>query len=250
MGWRFVIPNMLRLMRHKRSIAAILCGVIALAGWGVAGARVISALNPSLGHELAIAEHPALDVWIVPPDYASNAEPMIISTPAGVRFEHDTLIVPQGSIVSAHLAEQDGDAPELVVDGEGQDFTTDTHGDFAAMETLTTGKKLSIRRGWMTLASWKIKVIADDPPKVSMTEPLAITEGKTVRVAYSASDDLDVTEIALRITPSDPLPGANNNPVEIPLPVATAKQISRVDFEDLTSRPWAGQKVAMQSRRD
>lgn len=246
MGRHFAPPDILRQLRRRRGVAAILVGLIALAGWGVAGARVISVLNPSLGHELAVADRPALDVWIAPPDYAQNTAPMIISTPAGVRFEHDTLVIPQGSTISAHLAEQDGDAPELVVDGTGEAFTTDAHGDFAATETLTTGKKLSIRRGWMTLASWKIKVVADDPPKVTMTDPPSITEGKTVRISYSASDELDVTEVALRITPNDPLPGANNTPVEIPLPVAAAKEISRVDFEDLTSRPWAGQKVSLQ----
>jgi hypothetical protein len=79
-----------------------------------------------------------------------------------------------------------------------------------------------------------------------MTEPPALTESRTLRVAYSASDDLGVTDVALRITPHDVSPGAGNTPVDITLPVAEARQISRVDFQDLTAGPWAGQKVTIQ----
>ena len=231
--------------RHHRAIAATVVGLITLAGWGVEGTQIISTLNPTFGRELAIAAHPPLSVWITLPDYAA-AKPMIISTPAGVRFEEGTITVPQGSIVSAHLAEQDGDAPELVVNGDSKEFTTDEHGDFAATQSLTSGDKIIIRRGWLTLASWKVKIIADAPPKIAMDAPPLITESKTIRLSYSASDDFGVKEIALRITPHNPLPGSNNAPVEIVVPTVEAKQISHVDFEDLTARPWAGQKVTMQ----
>ncbi|MDR3425397.1 MAG: DUF4175 family protein [Alphaproteobacteria bacterium] len=84
------------------------------------------------------------------------------------------------------------------------------------------------------------------PPDVSMTEAPVLTENKTVRLAYKASDAFGLTEIALRVTPHDPLPGADQSPIEIPLSAETAKQISRADFEDLASRPWAGQKVTLQ----
>jgi hypothetical protein len=171
---------------------------------------------------------------------------MIISTPAGLRFEDGTLTVPQGSVISAHLAEQEGDAPELIVDGESTNFTVDEHGDFSATQKLTTGKKIVIRRGWLTLASWKVNVIADNPPRVAMTEPPTITQSKTVRLSYSASDDFGIKEVALRVTPHDPAPGADNAPVEIPLSTDTAKEVAHVDFQDLTARPWAGQKVTLQ----
>jgi len=184
-------------------------------------------------------------VWITAPEYA-NTPPMIISTPAGVRFEQGTITLPQGSTVSAHLGEHDGDTPELVVDNGVQEFTTDPHGDFAATQVLTSGKRLSIRRGWMTLASWKINVIADNPPKVALTEPPSITDSKNIRLAYNASDEFGITDVALRVTPRDPLPGADNTPIDIPLAAAAAKQIAQVSFEDLTSRPWAGQVVTMQ----
>jgi hypothetical protein len=241
----FNISSLLRLAQKRRTVTLTLIAFLVLAGWSAFGARVITALNPALGHALAVASHPALDVWVTPPEYASGS-PLIISTPAGVRYEHDTITVAQGSMISAHLAEQDGDTPILVVDGNDIPFTEDAHGDYAASAVIGEGKKLSIRRGWMTLASWKIHAIADKPPAVAMSEKPTITESHMVRVSYSASDDFKVDQVALRITPRDPLPGANNAPVDIALPAPADKYISRVDFADLTGQPWAGQKVKLQ----
>ncbi len=239
--------NLSSLARHigrPRNLVALFVGITALSVWGVYGMQIISTLNPQLGHELEVAAHPALDVWITSP--IADASPIIISTPAGVRFEHDTITLPQGSTISAHLGEQDGETPELIVDGDAQEFTTDAHGDFAATAALTDGKKISIRRGWMVLATWKIRIMPDTPPQVALTAAPAITESHSVRVAYKATDDYGVTDVALRITPRDPMPGANNTPVDIDLPTASSKEIARVDFADLTSRPWAGQEVQMQ----
>jgi hypothetical protein len=234
----------LRTIRGPR-IAAIGIGVVLLAVWGAAGSHVISVLNPALRRELAAAMRPALDVWITPPDYAA-ANPMIISTPAGILYPHDTINIAQGSIISAHLAEQDGDAPTLVVDGKETPFTVDSHGDFAATEKLTEGHTLAIKRTGATLATWQIDVVTDKPPEVSFTEPPQTTSGKTLRVAYRATDAFGVTDVAVRITPRDPLPGADNRPIDISLPISKAKEIARVDFTDLTSHPWAGQPVSIQ----
>ncbi|MDR3448475.1 MAG: DUF4175 family protein [Alphaproteobacteria bacterium] len=245
MAWQLKIPAVLRHGRTARPLAAIIVGLAALIGWGVAGSQIITALNPTLVHEILAATRPALDVWITPPEYAGGG-PLIISTPAGVRFDRETLTVPAGSIVSAHLAEQDGDAPELMIDDNAVAFTPDAHGDFAATEKLTEGKHLVIRRGWLKLASWRIHIVEDTPPVASLTAPPVITDAKNIRVAYTASDNLNVAEVDLRVTPHDALPGANNAPVDIPLTTERAKNISRVDIQDLTARPWAGQQVALQ----
>ena len=245
MGYGIKIFNLFRHPCHQRNLAAILVGLVALAGWCVEGTTIIANLNPTLGEELAVAEHPALDVWITPPEYV-DVGPTIISTPAGVRFEHETVIIPQGSVVSAHLAEQDGNAPELVIDHAEQSFTTDDHGDFSATAPLTSGRKLSIRRGWVTLASWKIKIIRDNPPTVSLMEKPIFTSSNALRLVYTASDAVGVRDVSLRVTPHNALPGGTNVPVEISLATPIAQKLARVDFEDLTSHPWAGQQVSLQ----
>ena len=101
------IPFMARQASRKRLLAAACLGIVLMAGWSVFGTRIIAAVNPALRHELSVAMHPALSVWIMPPDYA-RAAPIIISTPASILFEKDTITVPVGSVVSAHLAERAG----------------------------------------------------------------------------------------------------------------------------------------------
>jgi hypothetical protein len=83
-------------------------------------------------------------------------------------------------------------------------------------------------------------------PRVSMTSVPTLSENKILVLSYAASDDDGIREIALRITPHDPSPGANNASVEIVLPVPPSKNIARTDLQDLSLRPWAGQKVELQ----
>lgn len=233
---------------RRLSVALVL---IALVGWAAEGDRILARINPALTHELAVAMHPPLDVWIAPPEMAGQS-PIIISTPAGVRFEDQILVVPEGSSISAHLAEQDGDRPELLIDGDSTPFSVDAHGDFTTVAALAgaqvagTHHNLAIRRGWVTLASWKIDIVPDHAPTVALVEKPTMTEGKAVRLSYMAQDAFGLRDIALRITPHDAQPGANNHPVDIALPTASSKQVARVDFQDLTAWPWAGQTVAMQ----
>jgi hypothetical protein len=83
-------------------------------------------------------------------------------------------------------------------------------------------------------------------PGVLMTAPPVLSENKTLLLSYRASDDSGIQEIALRVTPKNSMPGANNVSVEIPLEVEAARRISRTDSLDLASHPWAGQKVTLQ----
>jgi hypothetical protein len=85
-----------------------------------------------------------------------------------------------------------------------------------------------------------------DLPRVSMTAKPSLAGNQTLLLSYDASDNVGIKEIALRVTPRDLMPGANDAVIEIPLPAPAAKHISRTDLEDLTKRPWAAQKVTLQ----
>ncbi|MDE1901155.1 MAG: DUF4175 family protein [Alphaproteobacteria bacterium] len=232
-------------MQIRRAVVAI-AALALLGGWCLGGGKIIAEINPGLKRELAVTLRPPLDVWITPPGYA-DAGPIIISTPAGVRYDHKTLTVPAGSTISAHLAEQGGDTPDLVIDGSNTAFTTDSHGDFAATAQLTEGDRLSIRRGWLTLASWKIHVVPNAPPQVAMTAPPALENDGSLRIAYSASDALGLGKVALRVTPSPALPGENTGSIDIALPSPqAATQISHTDFLALADQPWTGHPVSLQ----
>lgn len=82
--------------------------------------------------------------------------------------------------------------------------------------------------------------------RLVLTSKPILTENKLLRLSYEASDEHGITEIALRVFPDDPLPGANNAPVDIQLPAPVSKRLLRTDFQDLSYYPWAGQTVTAQ----
>jgi len=219
----------------------ILLGVGVMASWGVWGGRLLSAINPSLSASLNLFR-PALDAWITPPEY-TGLPPIMIATPAGIQENKNILAVPEGSAITAHLAEKDGAAPHLLVNGQNTEFTADDHQDFGVTATIAGGETIAIRHGWQELGRWRIHVAPDQPPQISFTEPPAVSERKNIRLAWKASDDYGIVAITAIIRPRESVPGADNHPIEIELANPDAKDATRVSFEDLTASPWAGRAV-------
>ena len=94
----------------------------------------------------------------------------MIATPAGNRFQDEVIAVPEGSVLHAHLAEKDGDTPLLEANNQSTEFSAEDGKDFDVTETLTGGNDLAIRRGWMTLGAWKVRVVPDTAPDITLTE--------------------------------------------------------------------------------
>src|ERR1700681_2587616 len=98
----------------------VLLFVSAIFSWGALGGRFIAAINPALGKQLHIL-NPTLDAWITPPEY-TGMSPIMIATPAGARHDGDAINVPEGSVLSAHLAEKDGGTPVLLANDHKTEF--------------------------------------------------------------------------------------------------------------------------------
>lgn len=207
--------------------------------WGVWGGKLLKAINPALGQSAVLL--PTLDAWITPPEY-TGLPPVMIATPAGARHNSDTIEVPAGSTLTAHLADE-GDVPALDVNGKKKEFTANSDSDFSIAATITSGDHIAIHRGWESLGNWNIKVVADQPPQIAFSEPPSVTARKTVRLSYEAKDDYGVKAIIAKITPRESLPGTSNEPVELTLASPDAKDVKRTSFEDLTASPWAGLPV-------
>ncbi len=88
--------------------------------------------------------------------------------------------------------------------------------------------------------------VSESVPRVAMTQTPVLRENKSLLLSYDASDCSGVKEVALRVTPSSSMPGASNNPVEIPLPTRAARNISRSDSPNLFSQPLWGRHVKVQ----
>ena len=235
----------LQLAQHDRYnlryILLVLLIIGAVTGWGALGGRLIAAINPALGSQLVLL-NPTLDAWITPPEY-TGLPPIMIATPAGMRHDSKTIDVPEGSMLSAHLMERDGDAPVLVTDSAKTEFSNDSHGDFGIVAALDKTASLKIRHGWQSIGAWHLNMVADQPPQIAFTEPPGATDRKAMRLSYEASDDYGVTAVSVRIAPRESIPGASNDPIELPLAAPEAKQVKRVSFEDMTSHLWAGSPV-------
>lgn len=84
------------------------------------------------------------------------------------------------------------------------------------------------------------------PPRIAFTSQPTLVESRSLSLSYMASGDGDITKVFLRVTPHNPLPGANNASVDISLPAPKANRILRTDIEDMLARPWSGQPVSVQ----
>ncbi len=224
-----------------RYVVAIMLMIGLVGSWGVWGGRLLAAINPALSTSTAFFK-PALDAWITPPEY-TGLPPIMIATPAGVAHEHDVIDIPEGSTITAHLAEKDGDAPRLSVNGKAVDFAADDHKDFGIAAVISSGDEISIWRGWQKMGSWRVHVITDRPPHIALTEPPSASERKSVKLAWEATDDYGITSVNATITPRESLPGASNQPIEIKLAAPDSKDAKRTSFEDITASPWAGLAV-------
>lgn len=229
---------------HKlRYVLGALLTIGLITGWGALGGRMIAAINPALGK--ASLSTVTIDAWITPPAY-THLSPIMIATPAGDRLQGEVIKVPEGSVLHAHLAEKDGDAPILDANNTSTEFAAEDGKDFDVAQIITGGDTVSIHRGWMTLGSWRIHVIPDGAPQVAFTEQPSSSERKSVRIAYDAKDDYGVTSVKLRLIPKQTIAGIENGVKEFPLSTPNSKDAVRIDFKDLTAEPWAGLPVDLQ----
>jgi uncharacterized protein (TIGR02302 family) len=226
-----------------RYVLAVLLALGLTMGWGALGGRMIAAINPALG-KLPMSTA-TIDAWITPPAY-THLPPIMIATPAGLRYQDEVIQVPEGSVLNAHLAEKDGQSPVLDANNQSIELAANDGKDFGVSQNLEGGDKITLRRGWITLGSWHIRIVPDTAPQIAFTDQPSVTERKDVRLAYDAKDDNGVTAVTLRVTPRETLFGISGDPLEIPLASVDEKDVKRVDFKDLTAQPWAGLMVDMQ----
>ena len=187
----------------------IMLGIGIFGSWGVWGGRLLTAVNPALGSLTMF--RPALDAWITPPEY-TGMQPIMIATPAGAQNANNVIDIPEGSTLTAHLAEKGGAAPELSVNGQKIEFAIDDHRDFGVTTPITNGDTISISRGWQQLGAWHIRVVPNQPPKIALTEPVSVTERKALRLAWQATDNYGVASVTAKITPRETVPGARYYP--------------------------------------
>ena len=216
-----------------------------MAVWGAVGGHVMATLNPSLAkiHQSG----PPLDAWITPPA-STHLPPIMIATPADLRQTDRIIDVPAGSTIAAHIADKTGTAPVLEVNGKRVAFVAEDQKDFAVTAAITDGQTIRIQHGWNELGSWRIRIVTDQAPQIALTEQPSVTERKSLRLPFSASDDYGVATVRLRVIPQASTPSISSHPFEVALSTAAneAKNLQDTRLIDLTATPWAGAPVSLQ----
>lgn len=186
-----------------------------------------------------------IKVWVTPPAYAQ-----LPSEALQEHFWKQQPPVLEGSQI--HVSWEDETA-SIDVAFNGKSTKLDFFGISEPVATFqvpvkteTSSYELFAHSGWLRFGSWRFKTIADQEPKVSLTEKPEITVRKTIRFAYSASDDFGVKTIVARLTPTASSLQERVRSVEVPLRAPLKKDIKTTSYVDLTSLPWAGIPVMIQ----
>lgn len=230
-----------------RAGVLLLLVVAATAGYGDPAARLARALD---WQARATGQVAGVDLWITPPAY-TRAAPMFVSTatpPAG--GAPAILSVPAGS---ALLARATGvrRTPDLIVGGSSVPFAALGENDgtdaWRAEAVVAGGDRITVRTGRRELASWPIAVVADAPPQPAFARPPSKEGNGLLALAYRATDDYGVTEMAAVIEPvadatSPELPALR---VALPLDTPGAAQAAGASLQDFSAHPLAGLPVRL-----
>ncbi len=239
-----------RLAARRRRLALSWAGMIlliALAGWGVYGGRIIQDINPMLRAELAL---PRIDLnaWVTPPQ-GTGEPPQMVATPA-VWHLTKHLTVMAGSTLNVRIDDHDKLPLELVVGDKTLPFIADTHGAYAASVTLTEPVEIGLRRDGVVIANWSVHVRQTPPPRISFDEMPIVTPHGLLNLSYTAHDHFSLSEVTATITPDIQNMGHMNAgdtfPVTTTLSTAHLRGLQHVDLVTLSDPALAGHMVSVQ----
>jgi uncharacterized protein (TIGR02302 family) len=256
-----------------RALPVLLLAIGLVVGGAQAPERVARALVPAMPFEQPAPAQ--LDVWLDPPAYTGAAPQFLAradgTAPAGAASaaaeaeaaaENDTsaaasdgpVTVPDGSRLLAQVSGGES-APQLVIGGDGEAgapqrvaFEQIAANAWKAEVELTTadGPELSVRQDGAELASWQLRLQADQPPGVAFRQPPQRGQRGALRVAYQAEDDYGIERVRLRIDRAEgsDAPAMGEAIVrELPLPGQGQPQAENASYHDLSAHVWAGTKV-------
>lgn len=210
---------------------------------GEYGARLLAAFAPT-GARAAPPPPIAAQLWVTPPAYTRKPPLGAEQTATAER-----LVVPSGSEALAqlhHLPEgSDPTAARLVAPGqEPRPLAALGPGSGEARVALGESGRLAILGpNGRELAGWSLEVLPDQAPTVSFVDEPKVTHRGVLRIAFEASDDYGVSEIALELATA-------TRPEETErLPLAKSQprpgKLASAAYSDLLAHPFAGLPVRL-----
>lgn len=232
-------------------IAAALTLAIGFIGYFSATAVSIGdQFSPSLAETGPVIPATTTEAWASPPVY-TGVSPVYLSR---IDDGHEPDL-PQGTEISVRVFDASA-VPVLVetVSGEAFAFNDQGAGVYDATFVLKQTGSVEVLIDEQQTQSWKLTMIADDPPAISfLSEPTADGRG-AVSFRFEATDDYGVSfadgSVRLDEEAEPPLPGLSVATVvdelelELPLPLTGDNKLVAEQFqEDLAHHPFAGLPV-------
>lgn len=207
-------------------------------GLAVAGPEAPTRVALALSPDFSTPPPPEAQytAWLNPPAYTGLAPQQLPPT------RTEPVQVAVGSTLLARVYGGDGSIPSLLLDGRDIAFAQVDDRNYELEETLNEGSTLQIRQGPLPLAGWSLEIVPDLPPTIEFGEETGVTSRLSLRLDYSGSDDYGITalqaEMMRTAAESDKIV-----PLDVPLPVPGAQQVTESAYHDLTAHPWAGLEV-------
>ena len=218
------------------------------------------------------AQRYRLHAWVTPPVY--TGKPPIVLADGQARKgsdqgEPETRTVPEGSVILVRVHGAATTRPTIVFDETDARKNIRLEAEQAEGQmaeyrlTLAKSGHLSVRDSGRSSIRWSFDVTPDQTPAIRLVEDPTTTPRGALRLVYAVIDDYGVSQAEARF--SLPLsaeakssgaatlnPQARADPLIKPpvialrLPSANVTSGEGRTFKDLTSHPWAGQRVSMQ----
>ncbi len=244
----------------RYALAIALIAVVALGGWDWR-----SRLAGSIGHDTPAATAvTSVDAWITPPAY-TRRPPVMLSAAVRTASGGD-ITVPEGSVLVVRF---NGTVrPALVLAKPNEDGTPGDElarpalkaaaakGVFETQAVLQRPVTVVASNDGETLAQWRIAIIPDAPPVVSLSGDIKVTPTGGFALPWKAADDYGVASLtahfALVEKPAsdgrtDALPGLKYDPPTgtVALPRLNPRKVEGRAYFDFTAHPWAGREVTV-----
>ena len=231
-------------VRGSRPLRKFVGAFLFLGALSVAGIALWG--KPAFMNAWPFAEKKSLDVnaTIVPPKY-TELPPVVLAVEAGPLHTSSVVDVPLGSTLKVDLPDQDN-PPSLEVGGKAVSLKPDGRGRLAATASLENGDSIILAQGWNDLASWKVRVLKDAPPRVAFVDAPINFKHKATRLSYEASDDYGIKSIVLLVRPVEGGQGPKDIGMKVVLSAPGTRHVKEATVEDLTFLPWAGSPVDLQ----
>lgn len=212
--------------------------------------RLREGLVPAFGH----GAPPALDIWVSPPDYTGRAAIVLYRGTEAVATADDNAIeLPINSVLNIRAGTKDKSSLRGVRlrTSDGAVRLDPQLGAHAI--PLSTDALLQIR-GEGGTTTIRLSVVADVPPRVTLTGPLTVEGGTRIVLPLDIADDYGIVtgtaEIALAAVIPRPPDGprasaAAKLPQQIPAMALTGPPGARDVALDLTEHPFAGLPVRL-----